>query len=116
MAVPILNYSTPRDAQSRWGKLPEILWWLLGAVYSFSGIAGIMRALAHSSKKGFTEINQLCNWIGLFFSGLFLLLLIERIVRKRIVRKGHNLSPFARGAFIGSLVLGGLILVASFAT
>jgi len=63
-------------------------------------MAGIMVMVAYMGHE------RLADSIAVFLCGLALLRFAERKIRRL-----HNSSAFARGAFIGGLLPGGLILV-----
>jgi hypothetical protein len=106
MPVTVLNYSTPRDDNVKRQKRQNQSWWLRGAAYSFSGMAGMLVMIGYTLNKSHRGTHGLDESIALFLGGLAILVFAEQKVRRR-----QNSSAFARGAFIYGLLPGGLILV-----
>jgi len=106
MDIPVLNYSTPRDDEAVRRKRREHSWWLRGVLYSFSFTAGIMVMVAYLLGHAYRWNHYLPESFAVFLCGLGILIYAERIVRRH-----QNSTAFARGAFIGGLLPGGLAVI-----
>jgi len=111
MAVPVLNYSTPRDELAARRKAwREVLKWLFGLVLSFFGFSvTIVIVGATRARLGARGIPLAVVELAVAVSVLFGI--------ARSYHRQYNSWSFARGAVIGALVpvIGGTPFIAAFA-